>query len=328
VVAVTPAAWLGDLIRAVAAVTPAGEAPDERVMRDIAKLLGMEEPVPVISHRGPKPDGPEPEPAEEETRQEEPAEPVRAPVRDSPPPRRPGQAEPAEQEQNPMAGLRTSWDETPPAQPPWTSEDVPSLPRLDAARLTLPLPHEPLQRRASTSAVVQALLSRQMPDSEVDVPALVEQLASGQAVSELPRLAQATLRFGAHVLVDRSDGMSLFWRDQRTLVDAIRNVVGAALTDVSVITGSPRRMHRKHQHPAPGRAVLALAGFGIRRGRAERDVWEAYVSWLRQRDCRVVALVPFTRDRWPAWLTALMPVVCWDRVTTIGAVRAALGRAS
>lgn len=324
----TPAAWLGDLIRAVAAVTPAGETPDEHTVRDIAKLLGIEEPVPVISHRGPKPHDPEPEGAEEETPPDESAEPVRAPVRNSPPQRRFGQTEPAEQDQHPMAGLRTSWDEPPAVPPPWIPDDVPSLPRLDAARLTLPLPHEPLLRRASTSAVVQALLSRQMPDSEVDVPALVEQLASGQAVAELPRLVQPTLRFGAHVLVDRSEGMSLFWRDQRTLVDAIRNVVGAALTDVSVITGSPRRMHRRHQHPVPGRAVLALAGFGIRRGRAERDVWEAYVRWLRQRDCRVVALVPFTRERWPGWLTVLMPVVCWDRVTTIGAVRAALGRAS
>jgi hypothetical protein len=60
----------------------------------------------------------------------------------------------------------------------------------------------------------------------------------------------------------------------------------------------------------------------------EQDRWESYVRWLRQRDCRVVALVPFPPDRWPAWLTALLPVVCWDRVTTVGGVRAVLGRAA
>ncbi|MGW6445243.1 hypothetical protein [Lentzea sp. NPDC055074] len=238
-----------------------------------------------------------------------------------------GAPQPLQPDRNPMIGLRELWLETV-ADPPWAPDAVPTLPKLSDRQLMTDPPHEPLLRRASMSAVVQTLLSRRAPDDEIDVPNLVEQLASARAVRELPRTSRPTLRFGAHVLLDESEAMSLFWRDQCALVDVVRDVVGASSTRVSVLTGTPSRLEPGHRHPSPGRAVLVVGGFGIRWGRADQPSWESYVRWLRQRDCRVVALVPFSRDRWPAWLTALLPVVSWDRVTTVGGVRAALGRAA
>jgi hypothetical protein len=323
---VTPATWLGDVVRAVAAETPPGTTPYPELVRKIARLLGVDlgqhhaaadaEPASVLPpdrlHATEMAGPPWPEQAPAATERV---------VRRS---RATGEAE--EREQDPMAGLRRSWVEVP--DQPWATDAVPDLPRITPEQLVADPPHEPLLRRATTSAIVQALLSRHVPDDEIDVPALVEQTASARAVRELPRLPRPTLRYGAHVLVDQSEGMSLFWRDQQTLLDAIRGVVGEALTGVSVLDGSPRRMRRGHLDPEPGRAVLVLAGFGIRWGRVERNAWENYVARLRQRECRVAALVPFPRDRWPGWLTSLMPVVCWDRVTTVGAVRAALGKAS
>lgn len=323
----TPMAWFGDLLRAVAAVTPPGTAADPEVVRKIAKMLRVdvepgrrdEEPGPVLPPT--RLGATEVTAATEEPWHEQAPATTERVVRQS---RATGRQD--ELEQDPMAGLRRSWVEA--TEQPWTSDSVPDLPKITPEQLVADPPHEPLLRRATTSAVVQALLSRHLPDNEIDVPALVEQMASARAVRELPRLPQPTLRFGAHVLVDQSEGMSLFRRDQETLVGAIRDVVGATLTEVSLLDGSPRRMRRHNRDPEPGRAVLVLAGFGIRWGRVERNAWENYVRWLRQRECRVVALVPFPRDRWPGWLTSLMPVVCWDRVTTVGVVRAALGRAS
>ncbi|MEU7477839.1 hypothetical protein AB0A63_17770 [Lentzea sp. NPDC042327] len=319
----TAAAWLGDLVRAVAAETPPGREPDPALVRQIERLLGIEHGTPpVVEDAAPPPPEPQPLPPPEEhvrTRMPEAEETGRRFGDFEQPPS-------YRTEQDPMVGLKVSWDDEGEPDRPWLP--VPDLPVLSPEQLLRRPPHEPLLRRASTSAVVQALFSRRMPDTEVDVPALVEQLASARAVSELPRLAHPTLRFGAHVLMDRSEGMSLFWRDQQALVGVVNSVIGASLTEVSVLSGSPRRMQRGHRHPAPDRAVLVLAGFGIRRGRAEQEVWEPYVRWLRRRRCRVVALVPFPRDRWPGWLTSLMPVVSWDRVTTVGAVRAALGRTS
>ncbi|GAB2843253.1 hypothetical protein GCM10027200_49300 [Lentzea nigeriaca] len=237
---------------------------------------------------------------------------------------------PKEEESGPLVGLRQSWVEDVPEnlRIAWQDQEVVPLETTTADRLRRKPPFEPLLRRASTSALVQAMLSRRLPGDEVDVPTLVDELAAGRAVTSLPMSPRPTLRCGAHVLIEESSAMSLFWRDQWELAKVVRNVVGPGLTDVTVFRGSPLRPRRDHPQPAPRRAVLVLSAFDMQRGRANREDWERYVAALRQRDCRVVGLVPFPRERWSAWLTGLMPLVCWDRSTTVGTVRSAMGRAA
>ncbi|MCP2204622.1 hypothetical protein [Lentzea flava] len=320
-----PAAWLGDLVRAVAAVTPPGEPPDPDVVGTVARMLGITEPVPVekiTSREVPT------------AQQDEPVTPVLPPASsDVPFGEHPERPEPprfddAEDDtgRGPLVGLRESWVEVAKPTLVWEDENVAMLERTTVEQLRRKPPFEPLLRRASTAAMVQSLMTQRLPGDEVDVDALIDEVAAGRAVTSLPRLPQPTLRCGAHVLIEDSEAMSLFWRDQWELARVVRNVVGAALTDVSVFSSTPLWPRRGHSHPAPRRAVLVLSAFDVLQGRAEREEWEYYVAWLRQRECRVAGLVPFPPDRWSRWLTRLMPLVCWDRGTTVGTVRSALER--
>lgn len=313
-------AWLGDLVRAVAAVTPPGQRPSPAVVSAVAEMLGLDLPAEVVSAvlR-----------TEFPTAQQEEAVTPTLPAEDVPIGERqdaPRFSEPRQSaEGGQLIGLRQSWVETKAPPRVWSDPDVDALETASISMLRRPLPHEPLLRRASTAALVQSLLSRRLPGDEVDVAALVEEVAAGRAVTSLPRLPTPTLRCGAHVLVDDSDAMSLFWRDQWQLARVVRSVVGAGLTQVSVFSGTPSL---NDPGPQPRQAVLVMSAFDVLRGRAERDEWERYVAGLRKRACQVVALVPFPRERWPRWLVRLMPVICWDRRTTVGTVRAALGRAA
>jgi hypothetical protein len=313
-------AWLGDLVRAVAAVTPPDQRPSHAVMSAVSEMLGLALPAEVVSAvmRSEFP-----------TAQQEEAVTPTLPAEDVPIGERPDAPRFEEPRQSgeggQLIGLRQSWVETKAPPRVWSDPDVDALETASISMLRQPLPHEPLLRRASTAALVQSLLSRRLPGDEVDVAALVEEVAAGRAVTSLPRLPTPTLRCGAHVLVDDSDAMSLFWRDQWQLAQVVRSVVGAGLTQVSVFSGTP---FPGDPGPQPRQAVLVLSAFDVLRGRAERDEWEKYVAGLRKRECQVVALVPFPRDRWPGWLVRLMPVICWDRRTTVGMVRSALGRAA
>ncbi|MFS8095733.1 hypothetical protein LFM09_01215 [Lentzea alba] len=317
-------AWLGDLVRAVAAVTPSGQRPDPDVVLRVSAMLGFTEPVEITEFA---------QGSQLPTAQmEEPVTPA-LPSDDVPIGERgdataPQFEEPRRDSSNgQLIGLRRSWVETKAPPQVWSDPDVDALETATITMLRQPLPHEPLLRRASTSALVQSLLSQRLPGDEIDVDALVEDVAAGRAVTSLPRLPTPTLRCGAHVLIDDSDAMSLFWRDQWELARVVRNVVGPGLTDVTVFSGSPL-LTDAGRDPEPRRAVLVLSAFDVLRGGAERDEWEDYVWGLRKRGCRVVALVPFPRERWPRWLTCLMPVICWDRSTTVGTIRSALGRAA
>src|SRR5262249_34970166 len=70
---------------------------------------------------------------------------------------------------------------------------------------------------------------------------------------------------------------------------------------------------------------LVLSDFGIGGPalyphRSEPEEWMGLVSDLRRQECDVIGLLPVPPDRWPRWLSTLMPLVCWDGKTTVGMV--------
>jgi hypothetical protein len=195
-----------------------------------------------------------------------------------------------------------------------------------------PPPHPPLLSPRSAKGIVQYLMSRQIADGEVDVTALVEAIASSRPPVALIRQPQRTLRFGAQVLVDLSDSMRPFRRDQVHVTDIVRAVVGPASTDVRHFAGVPTRgagtgprwTWREYTPPAPGSRVLLLTEFGIGGGRPRPGhigEWLAFLDGLRNHGCRPVALVPYPPARFPGRILARCPMLLWDRGVTVGRAR-------
>jgi hypothetical protein len=333
--------WLGDLLRVIAALTQAGQPPNLATVKAAAKMLGLDlkrseaalavNTTPV--RRAPKSDPPDVDQRKPDDADDVPAgEDFDAAKQQKPDTDQRETHADAGVAESKVAGLRELWHIPP--DKPW--QGVTPLAIADEKTLRKPLPLTPLLRERVARGVMHIALARSVRNGEIDVDEVVDRLSTARPITSLPRLPRPTLSFGAQVLLDRSEPMVPFLHDQTVLADTVRAVVGPGLTDVRYFAGSPLRgtgMRSRwswtpYQAPSAGRQVLVVTSFDIVRGfgrRCDPEEWAKFVAMLRTRGTVPIALVPFPRPRWPYWATTLMPIVCWDRTTTVGTVRAALG---
>ncbi|MDX3451044.1 hypothetical protein PV396_03625 [Streptomyces sp. ME02-8801-2C] len=315
--------WLGDVVRAAAALGVSDAAGWERV----ASLLGL---------------GPGAE-------RELPAQPPPDPTALLPQPvSAPGQHGPADDDaarphvEPPGAVRPTPTDEEaallvpvahrPPRHTGWAVDPLP-VPRSAPFGEPGPPQHLPLLAPRSTAAVLHAALARVTPEGDLDVERAADHLARGLPLAEIPRRPLPTLRYGVQILADISAAMEPFAQDVEDVVDQVRSLVGVAGTRVlrfadcpsrGVGTG-PRGTWRPYQPPQHGTRVLLLSGLGQvgpafdpHRG-TERE-WREILLRIRQHGCDTVALVPLPERLWPGWWQYWLRVVAWDRGTTVGRV--------
>ena len=223
-----------------------------------------------------------------------------------------------------------SWEPPPPMI--WTVE---SLPRTRIAPVPLPS-HEPLFPRRAAPAIVTALVSQCNADGPLDVAAAVTRLAALEVLRSLPRQRRRTLRFGAQVLVDRNDTMRVYSRDQAELIRLLRGILGER-AEVRNFSRSPLHgvadlgvsRHQPYHFPADGAAILLLSDFGVvshpdAAAGASRWEWERFFALARHHRHDLVGVIPYPKNRWPAWLDRQIPLIQWDRGTTAGDVIARL----
>jgi hypothetical protein len=312
--------WLADMARALDAIQPQTDAE----VTTIARLLGLAAP-----SRQPR----------QTTTSRGPVQDRRAEDRDT--------------------GAETNGDTGPdsgdPVAPEQASGDVPllqpvarrpvrptgwgvrSLPRVDTSQLGQVPEREPLLAPRGAATILQTLIAQVTPEGPLDVAALVDALARREVPDRLPREPRPTLRFGVQLLVDIALPMRPFQGDQRQLAARLKASAGAERTSVRYFADvpvrgagqGPRPTWRAYEPPDRGTCVLVVSDFGLGAPpwyayRGDPAEWRSFVASLRQQGCGVVALLPVAPDRWPAWLAALMPLVCWDRTATAGKVTAAL----
>jgi hypothetical protein len=313
--------WIADLARVVTVLDV--EPTDHPKLARIAGLLGMAVPAPAPLTAEPQ----QPRP---------PAQlPPGSPTRRTTAALRPadhGQPPPQRQEPVPLlTPLRTEAPEPRVWAGPALARQGPD----PAAGLP---PYHSLLPPSSEAATLHLLLSRVVNEGPVDIERLLDLVASGYPLTELPRQPVRTLRFGVQVLVDLGEGMRPFLRDQMEVVERINAIAGRHGREVRYFTGSP--LHRSgpgagwtwkpYRPPANGTRVLVLSDFGQHSEPGElslsryRQDWQTTVGLIRRNGCLPVALMPVPQDGWPRWLTALMPVLSWDRTTTAAITQARL----
>ncbi|HYC88687.1 MAG TPA: hypothetical protein VEO54_05715 [Thermoanaerobaculia bacterium] len=315
----------GDLIRAFAVLRPR----DEEARRELASLLGFDyaRPRPEVAPApAPLPLPPPPPPPETPNPQSS----ILHPQSATPPPQhnpfntdlRPSVLRPLAPKPEPVPEWGTA---APLAPPPATRAEPPAT--------------EPLLVPRWTRGILSAALSGRSAEGEIDIEAVVRTIGNARPFRSVPRRFVPRFGRGVQVLVDASESMAPFAGDQEWLTERIRVVAGRDRTRVLGIDGSETFIAGEGSRfewtdyferfvPLPGVVAILLTDLGI--GRMPLAPWTTPGQWLsfaaalRKRGVPLVAVVPYGRERWPAALRRVIPIVQWDAGTTARSARRAL----
>jgi hypothetical protein len=313
----------GDLIRAFAVLRPR----DEEARRELANLLGFDYAQPRPEVPPPPPLPPAPPPPEMPTGTSESA---RRTASAAPPSQhnpfntdlRPSVLRPLAPKPEPAPEWGTA---APLAPPPATRAEPPAT--------------EPLLVPRWTRGILSAALSGRSAEGEIDIEAVVRTIGNARPFFSVPRRFLPRFGRGVQVLVDASEAMTPFAGDQEWLTERIRVVAGRDRTQVLGIDGSETFIAGEGSRfewtdyferfvPLPGVVAILLTDLGI--GRMPLAPWTSPAQWLsfaaalRKRGVPLVAVVPYGRERWPAMLRRVVPIVQWDTGTTARSARRAL----
>jgi hypothetical protein len=188
---------------------------------------------------------------------------------------------------------------------------------------------EPLFFPRWTRAILSAGLATNSEIGPVDVNRVVEILARGESLKTLPLLSTPTLTRGVQLLIDRSEAMTPFIRDQVRLHREIVATVGSDRVTTLRFVGCPIRgagggaepSWSSYEPPASKAPVLLLTDLGIGRpllndDRAGIDEWLLFIERVKKAKCPLLAFVPYAQSRWPPELASRMSIIQWDRRTT------------
>jgi hypothetical protein len=211
--------------------------------------------------------------------------------------------------------------------PDWLTSQLPAAPRRSGPAAALPSIDPLLQPRLFASILI-GLAQTFRRDGDIDVGATVDTIARRRPLTAVARHLQPTVRMGVELLLDRSEAMTPFEPDMEQLVVACQRVLGAGVRVRSFDErptfageGAESRW-TTYAPPAAGTPVIAVTDFGIARGAIGlADDWLAVSGMLRRAGCPLVALVPWPARRHPQWLKRRIPIVEWDRGTTMRSLR-------
>lgn len=205
------------------------------------------------------------------------------------------------------------------------------LERGDSERV--PPPFVPLFLPLWTRAILSATLATESKEGPLDLERLIEQIARREELETVPRETVLTLRRGVQLLLDQSQAMLPYERDQQALTRAILNVMGNEKVQILRFAGCPSRkvwtrsniQTETYTPPHAGTLVLVLSDLGLTHPRGATDwasveEWSGFASEVKKAGCRLAALVPYAASRWGPLsdLRGLVRMIPWDRRTTAG----------
>ena len=208
------------------------------------------------------------------------------------------------------------------------------IPRQERRPTRVRRPIQPLLIPEWTRAILSAALSTSGDDGAVDIEAIVPKIATRSRIDRLPRFPYPTMRRGVQLLLDRGPALVPFARDQDWLAEQVQLVGRSDSVEVAEFFACPSREGTVddegksvgYKTPRPGTAVLVMTDLGIGRPPgwtewASEAEWLEFALLLRKAGCPLVALVPYSSDRWPPALAASMMILTFDRATAASTVR-------
>lgn len=215
-----------------------------------------------------------------------------------------------------------------------TEEAAPSIyvPPLEASAPedeTQSPPHDPLFFPRWTRGILSAGLATRSELGPIDIDRVVRILSRGQCLRSFPLLSSPTLSRGIQLLIDRSEAMTPFIKDQIRLAKDISSVVGKDRVNTMRFVGcpgrragaGPERSWSRYEPPLPGVPVLLLTDLGIGRPQLSDErsgvaEWLKFAAQVKKAECPLLAFVPYAPARWPPTLMGEFTIIQWDRNTT------------
>ncbi|MEU8817107.1 trypsin-like peptidase domain-containing protein [Actinoplanes sp. NPDC048796] len=187
-------------------------------------------------------------------------------------------------------------------------------------------------------AILSALCGGPVATDAIDLDELVDRMARREPIRALPMTVTVTTRRGLQVLVDYGDGMRPFVNDQDEVVQRLERIAGPdgfevlrfATTPLDPPGAGPGPVWtwRQYRPPLTGQPVIVLSDLGAcapagRRAEVQNR-WRLFAGRLRESGHQVVALAPLPTRRYPPALRAVLPILTWDRGTSVAdAIRTA-----
>ena len=216
-------------------------------------------------------------------------------------------------------------------EPEWNDADL----LASASDAASSIPHQSLLSPKGVRPILSAMLATDGPGGDIDIDAIIDQVAAGKPISVVPYQTRPSLCRGVRVLVDLGTAMQVFHRDQLETIVTLNELVGGDIVQVEWFEDDPglgcgagsASSWGEFVPPDVGVPVLVLGDLGIgSNDPAIFDAWLRIADTLQRRDSRLIALVPYPEERWPGVLVSSIDMVMWDRGTSIADVTFRLRR--
>jgi hypothetical protein len=216
-----------------------------------------------------------------------------------------------------------------------TENSLPTMPEplKDNSEENEPLPeYHPLFIPIWTRAIITKLLSIEVDEGLPDIQKMIKIISENKPLRQIPRKAYPTLRRGVHILIDIGPGLVPYIRDQVSLLELLKYIVGIDRIEVWDFIGTPLKYSAFHDEliesyrlPPPGTPILMLTDLGIATPpfateNTSVDEWTEFAQHVHAAGCSLLALTPYNSTRWPKALKDQMIIVQWDRETTVSTV--------
>jgi hypothetical protein len=179
--------------------------------------------------------------------------------------------------------------------------------------------------------IISDSLSSEAETNLVDAQGVIEILAKGQPLERIPYLKHPAICRTIQVLVDVSDSMLFFNRDQEHLIEKIQKLIPKSSLEILRFENCPSRGIfddadiEKHDYSLPpaGSLVLILSDLGIGQphiaaNRAGAKEWLNFIRRIRSGGSDALAYVPYKPKRWPKSLSKSLSMIQWDSPQSSG----------
>jgi hypothetical protein len=192
------------------------------------------------------------------------------------------------------------------------------------------LKHYPLINPKWARAIITKLLSMDAYEGSPDIILMIKIISQNRIIRKIPCKSIPTLRRGVQVLIDIGPGMVPYMRDQESLIEQLYYIVGRDRIEVWGFIGTPlehaisRNLPNLTHYlpPSPGTPILILTDFGIanlpfKPKIASIDNWKSFIRFANDMKFILLALTPYSSDRWPLALKNWITIIPWDRMTNL-----------